>query len=282
MKEQVTIGLLDRRGGMFSPREWLRVLLRDLAGLWENRFALGYLVGARLKVRYQRSALGFVWALLTPILMLIVLSIVFGHVIGRNIPRFPVYLFTGLVPFKFFSGAIQVGCKSLVSQQRIITRFNVQRMVLPLADILFAFVDMLFEMVALFLVLTVVGAKLSGSVIVLPAALAFLVLFTTGMVFIAMTVVTYFRDVEHIISVIMRALYFATPIILRPEMLHQYAVVMYSNPLTYIIGFFRSALYDGTWPTGTAWIVASISSVASLIVGYIVYKRYEHDYVFRI
>lgn len=290
MRESLTIGLLDRpRTAWYSPRRWLAAIASDLSALWECRFVITNLASARLKVRYQRSALGMFWAVLTPILMLAVLSVVFGHVIGRKVERFPVYLFTGLVPFKFFGACLQVGSCSLTSGHRILTRFRIRPLVLPIVDVLVASFNLTFEMVALFLVVIVAGsfepivqAKLSASIVVLPVGIVLLAMFSTGVILISMTLVTYFRDVEHVISVVTRALYFISGVIIPPTAMGRASILVYANPLWHHLQFFRCSLWMGTWPSATTWLVASGSAVGALLLGYVVYKRYEHDYIFRI
>jgi len=283
LKERVVTGILDRRGARaLGPICWVRAAREDLARLRESRFVLGNLVSSALKTRYQRSALGFLWTLLHPALILAVLAIVFSQVIGRSVERFPVYLFSGLIPYQFLSDALTNGGRSLVIHEGLAKRVPVQTLAFPLSAVLVALANMLFAMTAMFLVLQFLGARFTVQLVLLPVAILLMGLFTLGATLIAMTLVTYCRDFEHILSVLLRALWFGSPILFQPHQLGKYEVVMAFNPLTYFLQLFRCALYDATWPDRTTLLVSVASAGAMFAFGYAVYKRHERDYIFRL
>jgi len=283
MEEHVWIGKQSSGWPQrWSPLWWRQVLRQDLAGLRKHRFILRNLVSTKLKVRYQRSALGFLWALLHPVLMLSVLAVVFSQVMRINLAQYAVYLFSGLVPWQFFSDAVTNGSYSLITNEMLIKKVNVQKLVFPLGDLLVAAVNMSFAMGALFIVFCFVGARVHPQLILLPAGLVLLLLFTFGIVLLQMTLVTYFRDFEHITQVLLQVFYFACPIMYPPEMIGRYAGLLEWNPMTHLLRFFQCAFFYGTWPAPRVWLAAMISSLVSLALGYAVYKRYEHDYVFRL
>ncbi|MBS3735237.1 MAG: ABC transporter permease [Phycisphaerae bacterium] len=299
MEERTTIGLAERRRRRgLHPAAWAQAVRDDVIRLVRGRFVVGNLAGARLKVRYQRSVLGFLWAVLTPMLMIAVLSIVFGYMLRREVDRFPVYLFSGLVPYQFFAGSLKSGGRSLVSGYRIMSRFRVQPFVLPLSEVLVNAFNLLLELLALLGMLVLAGSwfpvvapKLSASIIVLPVGVILLFIFTLGIVLMCMTLVTYYRDVEHVIAVVTRALYFMTGIIIPPTLMGEADIFVYANPLWYHLQFFRGSLWQGTyrgaaaavtWPDAQTWIIAVVSALASFTLGYVVYKKYEHEYVYRL
>ena len=264
------------------PLSWARTILTDLSRIKRDRFVLYFLIVNSLKVRYQRSTLGFLWALLNPVLMLTVLAIVFGQIIGRDIPDYPIYLFGGLIPFFAFNEALLSGSRSLITAEPLIRRTPIHKLVFPLASVSVAAVNLLATMAALLVVFLVLGAEVHVQLVLLPVAAAAMLVFSFGTALIAMTVVTYFRDFEHILSVFLRALYFASPVILMPHQLGKYAIVMDLNPLTYFLKLFRCALYDGQWPAGHVWLIVAASAIASILLGYVLFKRFEHDFDFRL
>jgi len=263
-----------------SPLRWWTTFRHDVARLRSDRFALTHLTTSQLKVIYQRSVLGFLWSLLTPLLMLTVLYLAFVTLLGIDIPNFGIYLFSGHVPWQFFSFAVDTGSRSLVSHEAILRKFSIHPMVFPLSAVLVAAANMVFATTALFILLQFFGARPTVQLVLLLPAVILITSFTIGLVLIAVTFATRFRDLEHIIPVLLLATFFTTPVFFTPEHLGPYRVLMDCNPLTYHTGLFRCALYSGTWPTPMVWAVAVGSTAVSLVVGYALFKRHERNIIF--
>ena len=269
-------GLLKR----FSPDRWVGLLRENLRDLGRFRFALFCLVVAELKTRYQRSVLGFLWTLLNPILMLAVLAVVFSQVLKLNMNDYALYLFSGLIPWQFFSAAITNGGRSLLANESLIKKIEVPKFLFPLSSLLVAGVNMVFAIAALFLLFAFIGASIRPQLVLLPAAVVLLGAFTLGLAMIAMTLVSRYRDFEHIISVFLQAGYFLCPILYPTDFVKQYPFLMTLNPMAYQLAFFHDAFYYGIWPGWSEWALAAGCSAASLALGYAVYKHYESKYVF--
>lgn len=271
------------RSGL-SPRRIADAVRADAALLWSNRFVLRNIVVSQLAVRYQRSSLGFLWTLLHPALMLTVLAVVFSHVMRVSIDRYVVYLFSGMIPFQMLAGAMENGGRSMLLNESLIRKAPIQKLVFPVGDVLVATVNLLFATAALLVILLIFGgARLHATIVIAPAALALLMVFTLGVVLIAMTLVTLFRDFEHMISVVLQALYFCTPILYMREQLPEWTRRLIGlNPMTQIVELFHHAYYHGAWPGAEVWAAAAGAALGALLVGYLVYKVYEHEYIFRL
>ena len=126
------------------------------------------------------------------------------------------------------------------------------------------------------------GAALTPHLLLVPLGLVMLYVFTLGVTLIAMTLTTYFRDMEHIISVGMQALYFATPIFFRTQDVPKLKPFIEANPLTWILAFFQDGIYHHQWPDLRYWIVAPASALIVFGFGYVVYKKHEYEYIFRL
>lgn len=267
-----------------APRRVAAAMVRDVRELHHFRFVLRNLVVNQLTIRYQRSFLGFFWTLLNPILMMTVLAIVFSNIWRIPATQFAVYIFAGMVPWQFFSSTVVNGSRCLITAEYLIHKIHVQKMVFPLAETLVGLVNMCFAILALGLLLQVLHAGVGVQLVLLPAGIALLTLFTYGMTLVAMTLVTRWRDFEHIIGVILQAGYFFTPILYMPKDVGPLQSYLSLNPLTHILAIFQYALYYGPqqnlWPSMENWLIASISALAAAILGYGTYKVYEYDYVF--
>lgn len=276
------------KAAVLLPHALARGIVHDIAELRRCRFVLRNFVANQLKVRYQRSVLGFMWTLINPILMMTVLSVVFSQVMHRPVEVYVVYLFSGMIPWHFLAACVDNGSKSLISHEFLIRKVNVQKLIFPLSDVLVAGVNMCFAMAALFLILQVFRPPFHLQLILLPAGLVVLTLFSFGMALVAMTLVTRFRDFQHMIGVFMYAFYFLCPIIYYPEHLGKYRWLLDYNPMAHIQAIFRCAFTGFTtgssagaaWPTPENWIWAWGSGLAAVAIGYVLYKYHENDYIF--
>lgn len=284
--ETVIIGSDTRREGGVAHGllggGWLREVRQDTRDFWIGRAILRQFVGSTLKVRYQNSVLGLLWTLLHPMCMLGIMSVVFGHVLRFDMPNYPVFLFAGLVPWQFFSASVGQGSMTLINQQGLIRKVNVRLFQFPLADVAIAATHNLIAFVTIFAIALAFGARPTEHLVLVPAGLAFLYLFTIGAVLVAMTATTYFRDMEHIIGVAMQALYFATPIFFPAEQVPQLKRFIELNPLSWIFAFFQDGIYYHRWPDAQQWLVAAGVSVGMFVLGYVVYKKHEYEFIFRL
>jgi len=263
-----------------------RTVVNDLHEVWGFRYALLNLTSGQLKTTYQGTALGMLWGVLNPLLMLGLLGMIFSQIVGRDIPDYPIFLFCGLIPYTFFSSSITSASSCLFRNRKLITKYRVNYMIFPLSSMAAGVVDFSLKTIAVFLLLQFFHAGISIRLILLPAAILLLSLFTTGIVLASMALVTMFRDLEHILSVLLRMLYFASPVLMQPNMLGQYRWIMDANPLSYHLRLFRYSMFQRLdyvyWPTGMEWGITIASSLASLLVGYLIFKRYERRLIFQI
>lgn len=265
-----------------SPLRIIKAVAADIKDLRKFRFVLRNLVLGQIKVRYQRSVLGFLWTLLNPMLMMTVLALVWSQIMKIRLEDYAVFLFSGLIPWQFFAGSVVNGSKTLILHEGLIKKVCVQKLIFPLSDVMVAAVNMCFAMVALFIIFQIIGAPLHIQLVLLPVGLVFLMSFTLGVTLIGMTLETKYRDFEHIITVMLQAYYFLCPIMYEVEMMGKYGWVMKLNPMTHVLAFFQSAFYYGTWPGWKVYAVAAAASFVTLAIGYIAYKANEREFIFKL
>jgi ABC-type polysaccharide/polyol phosphate export permease len=156
------------------------------------------------------------------------------------------------------------------------------KILFPLADAVVAGLNMLLAMVAMFLLLQVLHPAVHVQLVLVPVGIFLLGCFTFGLTLVMMTLVTYFRDFEHITQVFLQAFYFACPILYMPGHIGKYAWLIEANPMTHVLAFFQAAFYYGEWPDSRTWLLAVLAATVSLGFGGVIYKRYEHDYIHRL
>ena len=251
---------------------------RQLVRFWP---VVQNMVVQELRVRYQRSFLGFVWSLLNPIMMMVILSWVFSHII-KGIDNYALFLFAGMVPWSFLTISLNDCAFSIIQNEGLIRKIYLPKMVFPLVRVLIALVTFVLSLVALFLLLWPLGARPSPAMLFLPLAILLLATFTLGLGLIAATLNTFYRDCGHLIAVFLQAWYFATPILFPIEQFENAQWRLRLNPAFYFIEIFHDILYSGRWPRLGLVATAAVIAVMTLGIGYGIFKSQEDKMVFRL
>ena len=149
--------------------------MRDLTlgeELYKYRWLLEQLIARDLKKKYRKSILGYLWSVLNPLLMMIIMTIVFSKLFRFQIPNYPVYLLSGQLIFAFFNEATNTGMQGVLENGAMIKKVYLPKYIFPFSSILSCFTTMVFSLVALFIVMIATGTPFHGSFILVPIALA--------------------------------------------------------------------------------------------------------------
>jgi ABC-2 type transport system permease protein/lipopolysaccharide transport system permease protein len=261
---------------------WLQIVTDDLRELVRFWPVVQNMVTQDLRVRYQRSVLGFFWTLLNPILMMATLTVVFSQVIQQEPKAYAIYLCAGLVPWGFFSGSLSECAFAIIMNEGLIRKIYLPKLIFPLVRVLIALTTFILSIVALFLLLIPLGARFSLPMLLLPVVILLFLVFTLGLGLIVATLNTFYRDCGHLVSVFLQAWYFATPII--------YVITEFDgrnrwfllNPVLPFIRMFQEIIRFGKWPGLTLLCVAAGLATVSLGVGYAAFKSHEDKLIFRL
>ena len=241
------------------------------------------MVVQELRVRYQRSVLGFLWTMLHPILMMTIMTMVFSQLFHIKQENYAIYLFAGMVPWNFLAAAMNDFAFCIIQNEGLIRKIYLPKLVFPLAKLLVNLTTFLLSLVALFILMKPLGAQITPSLLFLPVVIVLFAAFTLGLGLIVAVANTFFRDCGHLVSVILQAWYFATPIIYKLDMLpEEYRWRFWLNPAYPFFQMFQSIISDGAWPPLTTCCVAAGIAAASLGIGYAAFKSQEDKLVFRL
>lgn len=222
-----------------------RSLLYDLGELWAHRDLLYFLTLRDVKLRYKQTVLGALWAALQPFLTMVVFTVLFGRlakVPSDNLP-YPIFAYAGLVPWQFFQNAVSQSGSSLVGNAQLITKVYFPRMVIPGAAVAAALVDFAVASLILFAMMAFYGIAPGGGVALYPLLIALLAVAAgaAGMWMAALNV--RYRDVKYVLPFALQLGMFLTPVIYPATFVPaSWRWLLMLNPLTGIIGGFRSAL----------------------------------------
>jgi ABC-2 type transport system permease protein len=256
-------------------------MLRLANEVWTNRELIWALGLKDLRVRYKRSILGFLWSLLNPLLMMIILTVVFSTIARMAIHQYAVFLISALLPWTFFSQALSYGVESIVGNGELLKKVYIEKLVFPAAAVVSNVINFLLSMVPLLLLLLVLRFPLHWTWVYLPVAMATMVFFASGCCFFFAAANVFFRDVSHILQIVLSAWFYVSPIIYSVEFVPRRARIFFKlNPLFYILEGFRDSIYFGRIPSWGSMLAAFGISVATLIAGYTFFRRSQNSFVF--
>ena len=194
-----------------------------------------------LKLKYRRSFLGYLWSVLNPLLVMIVMSVVFSTIFKRNIENFPVYLFTGQVLFNFMNQSTTQALSSINANAALLKKTYVPRYIFTFSKISSGLVDLIFSLAALIIVMIATGARFSFYNLLFPFVLIQLYIFCLGLGMFLAQAAVFFRDIQYIYNAVTTAWLYVTPIFYPVDMLSEEMVwiVKYLNPMYFYIGQFR-------------------------------------------
>lgn len=252
--------------------------LKDLKELWQYRELLYFFSWKDLKVRYKQTLIGVLWAVLQPFITMVVFTIFFGKL--ANIPSdgvpYPVFVYTGLLFWQFFSSALADTATSLVSNQSIITKVYFPRLLLPISSVITKFIDFVIASLILVAMMIYYGyTPYLGGLFVLPLLLIITFMASSGLGLFLSALNVKYRDVRYALPFFIQILLFVTPVIYPASIAGKYSWVLALNPMTGVIQTARATLLN---TTPINWILLSISAIACAIlflIGIIYFKKVE-------
>lgn len=249
--------------------------------IFEYREYLKQSVARDLRRRYKRSMLGYLWSMLNPLLMMIILAIVFSNIMRQNIEDYAVFLFAGMLPWAYFNSTSQ-GCLGTIrANARIMDQISVPKYIFPLSIGVSGLIDLLLSFVPLFLVMLAVGRPIHWTVAAVPMVLVPLFFMTMGIALICAVSNVFFEDTQHLVDVIFRAVYFLCPVLYDRSMLPDWLVDWVTlNPMFGLIESMRSLFYYGTLPELGPYMYTVFGSVLVLSLGLFIFSRADKKFIY--
>ncbi|MFB3916099.1 MAG: ABC transporter permease [Terriglobales bacterium] len=253
-------------------------LLKEVRKNWELIWALAI---KELRIRYKRSTLGFLWSLLNPLLMMVILTVVFSTIMPLPLHHYAVFLISALLPWTFLAQALAYGAESIVLNGDLLKKVYIDKAVFPVAAVLSNIINFLLSLLPLVLLLVCLRFPFYWTWVYLPVSLIGLVMFTLGCAFFCAAANVFFRDVSHILQIVLSAWFYVSPIIYSLDFIPQkYRFLFLLNPMLYILDGFRHAIYYGSLPSQQSIALSLAIGIATLIVGYAFFRRWQDRFVY--
>jgi lipopolysaccharide transport system permease protein len=257
------------------PSEWLDLRLGEV---WAYRGLLYSFVWRNIKVRYKQTAIGVAWVVLQPLMTMGVFTIFFGRIArlpSDGLP-YPVFYFAALVPWTYFSTALQSCTSVVVANQHVITKVYFPRLILPLSAVVSGLVDFAIGFVVLLVVTAIYGIKPTLAALWLPALLLLAVLTALGVGLWMSALNALYRDVLYVVPFLVQCWMFASPVAYPSSLVPQRWRWLYGlNPMAGVIEGFRWALTGHGQPPGPIMLVSAAMITLLFIGGLFFFQRLE-------
>ncbi len=233
-----------------------------------------------LRGKYKGSVLGFLWTFINPICQIIIYTVVFSVIINNDLDRFYVYIIVGMIPWLFFDMSLRIGSGSIRYQGEMIKKIYFPREVLPLSCVTANFINMLLCFLIVFAVLFISGVGVSlKAVFFLPLVMMIQYVLVLGFTLIVAAVTVYFKDMEHIVTVILMAWIYLTPILYPLERVpDRIRWIFMLNPMTAVIESYHHILYWKSVPQIKLIAYAAVVSLVVLAAGELVFKKLDDNF----
>ena len=249
--------------------------------LFQYKNLIGELVSRDLKLKYRRSFLGYLWSILNPLLIMIVMTIVFSAMFKRDIENYPVYLLTGRTLFDFLTGSTNSAMKSVTGNAALLKKTYVPKYIFTLSTVTSSMIDMVFSMGALFVVMLVTRAPFHWQLVMLPLIILQIYIFCCGLGFLLAQMNVFFRDIQYIYRAVTTAWMYLTPIFYPVEQVpaNIQLIIKLFNPLYYYVAQLRDVVLYGQIPGPRifwgGWFLAFIM----LIIGVWSFQRSKDKFI---
>jgi lipopolysaccharide transport system permease protein len=253
----------------------------SIAEFWRFHELLYFFAWRDLKVRYRQAAFGVAWAIIQPVLNMIIFTLLFGrvaHIQTGSIP-YPIFVFCGLLPWTYVSGVLGVASVSMVNNDPLLTKVYFPRVFLPAGSVLAGLVDFLIGSVLLVILMFYYHVPAGWTLLLVPVVVVAMILLTTGVSMVAAALNVRYRDVRYALPFLIQIWMFATPIVYPITVIPQrFRPILALNPCWGIVDGLRACLFRGL-PfnyrlMGTSFAVA----LAVFVLGAWYFRRAEKSF----
>ena len=249
--------------------------------LKEHEFLFSELVKRDFKKKYKNTYLGMVWSLLSPLLTLLIMSIVFSSFFGSKTPHYTIYLFCGNIIFSFFSDATSGGMGSLLGNATIFTKINVPKYLFLFSRNISSLINFGLTLAVFFIFCIFDKITFGWEFFLLIIPIVCLVIFNLGMGLILSALFVFFRDMQYLWSIFTMLLMYLSAIFYTTDILPGYMqTLLHLNPVYVYIKYFRTVVIGNAVPSLTIHLLTVGYALVAFGIGALIYKKCNHKFLY--
>ncbi|CAG1769902.1 Teichoic acid translocation permease protein TagG [uncultured bacterium] len=239
-----------------------------------------HLVRRDFSLRYKRSALGVLWSLMQPLAQLIVLVFLFGRVVPLNIEAYPVFVFSALLPWTWFSTCLSSAGSLFAGNRDLVRRPNFIPANLVIVNVLSNLLTYLLALPILFVMLALYDRAMTLTLFFLPLLILIQGILIAGLGLIIAILNVFYRDVQYIMAVVLMLLFYLTPVFYQPKIVGEsYRNLYILNPIAVLIESYRAIFFYGTAPEWGALLLVGIACIVVCGFSYLIYSLLLHEVI---
>lgn len=266
-----------------KPGNILSFLKRNFFQIIVYRHALVNFISTNLSSRYRRSTFGFLWSLLNPLFTMVIMALVFSSLFKQTFAEFGMYLFSGILPWNLISSSLVGGTMSIVGNEGYLKKVYIPKLLFLLVALGVELTNFLFSLMSLMLLALLFGAKIGTSFLMIPIVLFLTAMFLLGLVMTLSVVNVFFRDLSHILQIILLGVFYLTPILYPISLISESVQnIIKFNPFYYFILLFQTLIFEGKVPNFQYWLTPIILTAISLFIGVFIFHKKENDVIYRL
>lgn len=257
------------------------MIKKRFRGLYDFRFLIKQLVSKDIKLKYRRSFLGYLWSVLNPLMVMMVLVIVFSNMFRFSIANYPAYLIIGQTIFSYMTEATNQSIFSITGNGALLKKVYVPKYVFTLSKVTSSLVNLLFSMGAMLIVFFATKVQFSFYMLLIPIVLVELYLFTLGLSLFLAQASVFFRDIQYIYSVITTAWMYLTPLFYPMEQLPEQLqkLIKVFNPMYHYINQFRILVLEQRMPSPYTFTYGFVVAGIFLIIGTWTFQKKQDKFI---
>lgn len=243
--------------------------IEELLDTYKYRDLIYQLIRRDIVARYKRSALGVVWTMLQPLGMMVIMAIVFSQLFG-HVEGYAAYLLCGLIAWAFFSQTTASAVQQIITGSALLKRIYIPKTSFSISSVGTGLVNLILSLIPLLLIVLIIRRPITWALLFLPVPILLLSAFSLGVCLILSTLAIQFPDIKEMYLIIIQAWMYLTPIMYPEDILPEAYrnLILYLNPMYYLIDMFRTPIYNGTLPSFTIISGGAAIALTTLTIGW--------------
>ena len=253
--------------------------MKVFMNLYNYRELLKTSVKKEVRSKYKNSFLGVLWSFLNPLLQIIVYAIIFSLILKSKQDNYAIFLCTGLIPWTFFSVAINKSAFTIIENGNIIKKVYFPREIIPISVVTAETINFLISTLIILGFILFGGIGISKYILFYPLILIAQYFIVLAISFVISSICVYLRDLQHFVGIIIQLLFYATPIVYSVDTIpKEYQWILKYNPMTYIINGYRDIFYYKRQVDLKTLVILISFAIISCIIGYIVFSKLQKKF----
>ena len=258
----------------------MKLLLLRLQGFYKYKNLFKQLVSRDIKLKYRRSILGYLWSVLNPLFVMLIMVIVFSNIFRSDVENFPLYLLSGQILFNYMTEATNGAMQSVMGASGLLKKIYVPKYIFTISKVTSTLITMILSLLALLIVAIATHAPVSWKYVLIVIPVTELYIFCLGLGMFLAQAAVFFRDIQYIYSVVLTGWMYMTPIFYPESILPEdFRFILRVNPMYHFLKDIRLCILNGISPEPSVYVQCMLMALGALLIGALVFRKSQDRFV---